>query len=802
VIVCDFEKLQLHDLEKNQHQEILIANLADHAELFGFISGYEVEFRVLQEAANIAAAERMGRLHDQLQENGYDGHELKVMLIRLLFCMFAEDTGIFNKCQFEDLIVKRTAADGSDLADRLNTLFYVLNQEKRLKNLDEQLANFAYINGELFAEPMPPAAFDAAMRQELLEACRTDWSHISPEIFGALFQSVMDKTERRNLGAHYTSEENILKVINSLFLDELKAELAEIKAKKQTAIRKSAADQFHQKIAALTFLDPACGCGNFLIVAYRELRLLELEVIELVHKKGQLLDVETMIRCNVNQFYGIEIDEFPSQIARVAMWLIDHQMNRLVSERFGIHYARIPLKQSAHIVHGNALQVDWAVTDYIFGNPPFIGHQWRTAEQQADVEKVFPKSDKFGKVDFVGAWFVKAAELMKIHPETRSAFVSTNSIVQGEQTGILWGWMFSQGLFIQFAHRTFQWSSAAKGKAAVHCVVVGFGKDTARSKTIFEYDNIKGQAIAISAKNINQYLVDAPNIIIPSRSKPPLGMPAMIQGNKPVDGGNLVLNSVEKIDLLVKYSDLAPFIRPFIGGQELINGEERFCLWFADASSNQLKQVSQYPEIKMRIEGVKKVRLASPTASVRELANQPYLFTQNRQPRSNFLAVPEVSSERRDYIPIGFLTADHVPSNKIYMIPDVGLYEFGVLTSTMHMAWMRTVCGRLKSDYSYSPNVYQLFPWIKISDPQKVKIELLAQNVLDERKNEFVKDSKTTLASLYDPDFMPVGLRKAHQQLDKAVDAAYGKRKFATEAERVAFLFELYQQYTVDSIQI
>ena len=390
VIVCDFQTLKLFDTETQDSRQLQVADLADHIDSFGFMSGYEVEFRREQEAVSIAAALQMGKLHDQLEQNGYEGHPLKVMLIRLLFCMFAEDTGIFNAHQFKDFIETRTQKDGSDLGDRLSSLFYNLNLKKRQKNLDETTAAFPYINGELFAEMMPPSAFDALMRAQLIETCYFDWKSISPEIFGALFQSVMHKDERRNLGAHYTSEENILKVISSLFLAELRAKFEEIKAKKQSNIRASGLHAFHDTISRMTFLDPACGCGNFLIVAYRELRLLELDVIEQLKKddKQLVMDVGALIRCNVDQFYGIEIDEFPSQIARVAMWLVDHQMNLLVSRRFGMNYARIPLKQSAHIQHANALQVDWPTTDFILGNPPFIGKSNQNAAQKSDLAAV------------------------------------------------------------------------------------------------------------------------------------------------------------------------------------------------------------------------------------------------------------------------------------------------------------------------------------------------------------------------------------------------------------------------------
>lgn len=797
VLVCDFARFALTDLEKN---ETIIFNLEDlHQQVknFGFIAGYTTQIIQPQDPINIKAAEKMGKLHDQLKAIGYEGHALEVYLVRLLFCLFAEDTGIFEKRTFQDYIENKTKEDGSDLAHHIATLFYILNtpNNKRLKNLDEDLAAFPYVNGKLFEESLPPASFDRPMRDALLAACALDWSRISPAIFGSLFQSIMDGEARRNLGAHYTSEENILKLIKPLFLDDLIAEFEKI------ANNKAKLTAFHDKLAGLTFFNPACGCGNFLVITYRELRKLELEVLKKLYKNDQkILDISAIIRIDVNQFYGIEIEEFPAQIAQVALWLTDHQMNQTISSEFGAYFARIPLKKSANIVHANALQTDWQTVcpnaSFIVGNPPFIGHQWRSKEQQADVERVFPKDGKFGKVDFVGAWFVKATHYLQQQRSTACALVSTNSITQGEQVGILWGWMLSQGVHINFAHRNFSWTNEARGKAAVHVVIIGFALQDAPKKTLFVYDDIKGEPHAIAAKNINPYLLDAPNMILPSRSQPPVGMPAMTQGNKPVDGGYLILDAKEKANLLAKYPDLTSFIKPFIGGYELLNGGERYCLWFADATPAQLKTIGQYPEIKARIEGVKQVRLASPTASVQAQANQPYLFTQNRQPKSTFLAVPEVSSERRQFIPIGFLTADTVPSNKIYMIPDVGLYEFGVLSSTLHNAWMRTVAGRLKSDFSYSPNVYQLFPWITISDKHKQVIETAAQAVLDARNESFAQDANNTLAILYDPDLMPKALRAAHTKLDKAVDAAYGYKGANNDGERVAFLFDLYQQMT------
>ena len=798
VIVCDFERLHLLDLETQQEQKILIAQLADNIELFGFISGYETEFRKHQEIVNMAAALRMGRLHDQLKENGYDGHELRVMLIRLLFCLFAEDTQIFNPNQFSNFLLQRTREDGSDLAAWISQLFDTLNREKRLKNLDEQLNAFAYINGELFKEAIPPAAFDAKMRQELIDACETDWQTISPEIFGSLFQSVMDKDERRNLGAHYTSEQNILKVVNSLFLDDLKTELALIKTKKQVNVRAAELDVFHDKLAKLTFLDPACGCGNFLVVAYRELRLLELEVIELLFKESQLLSVETMIRCNVNQFYGIEIEEFPTQIARVAMWLVDHQMNLLVSERFGVHFARIPLKQSAAILNDNALQAEWPVTDYILGNPPFVGKKEQNSAQKEDMALITQGIKGGGVLDFVTAWYIKSAQLLTSKARhTVCAFVSTNSITQGEQVGILWGYLLNKGIKINFAHRTFQWSNEAKGVAAVHCVIVGFGLNTPKTCRLFEYEDVKSAPTEMQSKNINPYLIDAASVFLQNRKQPVSTAPIMSYGSMPIDDGHLTLTNNEREEALKLEPNIEPTIFRYTGGDEFINNKTRWCLWLVNLSPTMLR-TSKF--LRERVELTKKFRLSSNREATLKLAETPMLFGEIRQPKAQYLLIPKVSSERRLYVPIGLLSSNMIASGSCLIIPDANMYHFGVLQSKIHMAWLRVVCGRMKSDYQYSASiVYNNFPWpLNPTDKQKQTIELAAQAVLDAR----AAHPECSLADLYDPLTMPVNLLKAHQQLDKAVDAAYGKTKFANEAERVAFLFELYQQITAPIVLI
>jgi hypothetical protein len=800
VLVCDFARFELHDLKNDTVSEFKLEDLYKNIKLFGFIAGYQTQVIKPQDPINIKAAERMGKLHDALKAVGYEGHPLEVYLVRLLFCLFAEDTSIFQKRLFQDYIETKTKQDGSDLAHHISTLFYVLNTpyDKRLTNLDEDLAAFPYVNGKLFEEQLPPAAFDSKMREALLDLCALDWSVISPAIFGSLFQSIMDEKARRNLGAHYTSEENILKLIKPLFLDALWAEFEKVKTNKNRLF------EFHKKLRSLNFLDPACGCGNFLVITYRELRLLELEVLRASRASGQqVLDVQQLINVDVDQFYGIEIEEFPAQIAQVALWLTDHQMNMRVSEEFGSYYARIPLKATPHIVCGNALRLDWAEVlppekcSYVLGNPPFLGKTYQSAEQKADMQLVCANINNAGLLDFVAAWYVKAARYLDSRAEqlyqanqTRCAFVSTNSITQGEQVGVLWGWMLGQGIKIHFAHRTFSWNNEARGKAAVHCVIIGFGLQDVADKTIYEYEDIKGEPHAIKANNINPYLVDAPNIVLQKRNRPICNVPEVLKGSQPTDGGHLLLTAEEQQALIQAEPAAAAWIRPFLGAEEFINAIPRYCLWLVDCPPQELKKM---PLVLERLEAVKAMRLASSKASTKEWAAQPGLFTENRQPRRNYLLVPSVSSERRNYVPIGFLPPETIASNLVLTVPDATLNHFGILTSTMHNAWVRSVCGRLKSDFRYSASiVYNNFPWPEPTDKQRTAIESAAQAVLDAR----AAHPEASLADLYDPLTMPANLLKAHQTLDKAVDAAYGYKGAATDAARVAFLFDLYQRIT------
>jgi len=736
----------------------------------------------------------MGRLHDKLKEIGYAGHQLEIYLVRLLFCLFAEDTSIFERRQFQDLIEQRTSEDGADLAQWLESLFEVLNtpKEKRLKKLDEQLGAFAYVNGSLFAEQLPHAAFDTCMRQLLLDCCALDWSRISPAIFGSLFQSVMDATLRRNLGAHYTSEKNILKLIKPLFLDELRAEFERVKTNRKRL------EEFHQRLAKLKFLDPACGCGNFLVIAYRELRLLELDVLRALDKGEASLDVAQFnILCDVDQFYGIEIEEFPAQIAQTALWLMDHQMNMRVSEEFGQYYVRLPLRKSPTIVHDNALRTDWReivkpeALNYVLGNPPFGGAKYINEEQRADMAAVFADVPSAGLLDFVAAWYRKAADYMAENPAIKAAFVSTNSITQGEQVGVLWPDLLKRGVKIHFAHRTFQWSSEARGKAAVHCVIIGFALHDTDDKRIFDYETVQAEPQEIKAKHINPYLVDAADLVIANRGKPICTVPAIGIGNKPIDGGHYLFTPEERDEFLNREPAAAPYFRRWLGADEFLNGYERWCLWLGDCPPEALKRM---PEAMKRVEAVRKYRLDSKSVPTRKIAETPTRFHVENMPDSDFLAIPEVSSERRVYIPLGFLSPETLCSNLIKIVPQATCYHFGVLSSAMHMAWVRNVCGRLKSDYRYSVGiVYNNFPWPQApTDKQQQAIKGAAQAVLDER----AKFPDASLADLYDPLTMPPALTKAHHKLDAAVDMAYAKRKFTGDGDRVAFLFELYRQIT------
>lgn len=793
IIVSDFARFRVYDLDEDSQTEFVLKDLHKHIHLFGFISGYQKRVYQEQDPVNIAAAELMGKLHDRLKEIGYGGHELEVYLVRLLFCLFADDTGIFEKDCFHQYLDLKTSKDGSDLANHLAQLFQVLDTppEKRYKTLDESLAVFPYVNGKLFEEQLPIAAFDRPMRDLLIQCCALDWGKISPAIFGSLFQSVMDPEKRRNIGAHYTSEKNILKLIKPLFLDELRGEFEKLKDNPNKL------KEFHKRLSTLTFMDPACGCGNFLVISYRELRVLEIEILRALMKKGEkLLDVRTQVWIDVDQFYGIEIEEFPARIAETAMWLIDHQMNMLVSQEFGQYFVRLPLKKSPNIINGNALRIDWKEVIepeklcYILGNPPFIGKHLQNDEQKNDMELIFGDIKKSGSMDYVSAWYIKAAQYIQGCNHIKAAFVSTNSITQGEQVGILWKPLIeNSGIYIHFAHRTFKWSNEAKGNAGVFVVIIGFSNFDIKNKIIWDYETPKSEAHEITAKNINPYLVDAAPIFISSRSKSLCNAPAMMWGNKPVDGGYLILSEEEKRLLVAEEPGAAKFIRPLLSAENYLNNIPRWCLWLVNADP---KEIRSLPLVMSRIENVKKVRENSVDSGARELALTPTRFRDIKNPAS-FILVPLHTSERRNYIPMGFFSKEYIANNSCAIIPDALPYHFGILTSAMHMAWVKYVCGRLESRYRYSKDiVYNNFPWPKDGDKKNIKaVEDRAQRVLDVR----AKFPESSLADLYDPLTMPAELVKAHQELDKAVDLCYRPQAFTTDSNRIEYLFGLYEAY-------
>lgn len=825
IIVSDFATMKLYDLKDGTDVFFPLSDLPEHIKLrhFDFMDGITHELRQAQEQANIEAAAAVGSLYQAFRADGsYDEHSLKQFLIRLLFCFFADDTLIFEPNQFEGYLKKYTREDGEDIGGTLNRLFAVLNTppERRAQNMNTELRAFPYVNGKLFEEQLGEFYFNAELRELLLQCSARDWAKISPEIFGNLFQSVMDNVERRELGAHYTEEGNILKVIDGLFMDNLRERFQTACKVSGKAKRTAAIHELHQEIGRLQFLDPACGCGNFLVVAYRELRKLEDDIIGELFAEGQLLDISTMLQTHIGQFHGIEIDEYPAQIAKVAMWLTDHQCNLRTAERFGQTRPSIPLTDSAEIINANSLHTEWPQADYIFGNPPFVGKQYQTPAQKADIQMICGIIKGFGILDYVDNWYVKAARIIAQNHNVQAAFVSTNSITQGEQASVLWQYLFKQDIEIHFAHRTFQWTSQASGKAAVHCVIVGFRRPEKHSgeKYLFEYPDIKELPEKHTASNINQYLTDAPSIIINKQRKQICNELPMAFGSMPNDGGNLLLSTAEKQALITAEPLAAQYIRPFFGSEEFLNDKERWCLWFHGISETRLHHdLKQMPQTAQRIESVRQKRSESDRATTKELAATPHLFGEIRQPASgNYLIIPRVSSESRAFIPIGYVDCNTINSDANFMLPNATPYHFGILCSTMHNAFMRAVAGRLESRYRYSNTiVYNNFPFPfapqsegrpapAAEQKHRAAIEAAAQTVLDARafyRREAEQEGlpPPSLADLYRPDAPFTRLHQAHRALDKAVDAAYGYKGGHDDGSRTAFLFALYQKAAAEA---
>ena len=817
LLVSDFQNFELYDLDETKRVRFALHQLPDHIEDFTFILGVQKRTFRDQDPVNIQASELMGQLHDALKASGYEGHNLERFLVRLVFCLFADDTGIFEPRDiFSALITERTNPDGSDTGLWISQLFDVLNTPipERLQALDQDLAQFPYVNGDLFQERLPFPAFNFSMRNLLMAACTFSWDAISPAIFGSLFQSVMNPRERRSQGAHYTTEKNILKVIEPLFLDELRAEFKQLTERRDGGRRK-ALEAFHQKLSTLRFFDPACGCGNFLIISYRELRQLEIDLLKVLRKDGQLeLDVTKMSRIDVDQFYGIELGEFPARIAEVALWMMDHIMNNRLSLEFGESYARIPIKKSPHILNADALETKWsdlivpASCSYILGNPPFAGSKIQSTAQREQVRRMAQLGGSGGTLDYVTAWFITAGEYLRLSA-ARIGFVATNSITQGEQVAQLWPLLFDRySLEITFAHRTFAWGSDARGMAHVHVVIIGLCRRAQEPaiKRLFSYEDVKGDPVESPQESLSPYLIDASrltnrHLVVEEISRSLSGAPKMIIGSKPIDGGYLIFDDLEKVAFLKDEPDAAQFMKPFIGGLEYIRGQGRWILALQNASPTELRSM---PSVMNRLRAVKEYRRGerparkkegtepkAPGISARALADTPSKFHVTVIPTGPFLALPENSSETREYLPIGWLEPPIIPSNKLRFVKDADLWHFGMLTSRIHMVWLRFVGGRLESRYQYSIGiVYNTFPWPNASDEQRARIRSLAQAVLDAR----AQFPNCTIADLYDVDVMPHQLRKAHQDLDRAVDKLYRPAPFSGDRDRVEHLFGQYEK--------
>ena len=801
ILTCDFQRWKLVDLDDNGRElSFTLPELHKHVTAFDFMLGRKVSFET-QANVTIKAAELMGKLHDALEASGYVGHDLEQLLVRLLFCLFADDTGIFQpKDIFLQLVENDTRPDGSDVGRVLNDLFDVLDtpEDKRQSTLQAELNAFPYVNGRLFAGRLRTPHFTAAMREHLLDAAKHDWSGVSPAIFGSLFQSVMDAKERRAKGAHYTTEANILKVIGPLFLDDLKAELEAIKARRTGRDKELA--KFQDKLTRLTFFDPACGCGNFLVIAYREIRRLELDCLKAQYGDQQI-DAALLSRVTVDQFYGIEYQEFPARIAEVAMWMMDHIANNEINEAFRLNYARIPLKDSAHILHGDALETDWSSLlppqrcSYIMGNPPFVGAKFQSEFQRKQVRAVAGLGGSGGTLDYVAAWFIKAGQFCAVNRRIRIAFVSTNSICQGEQVAQLWPILFDRhGLEIAFAHRTFSWGSEARGKAHVHVVIVGLAHrdHEPEEKRLFSYPDIKGDPVETRHGGLTAYLFDARGVanrhlVVLESTRALSARPPIVFGNMPNDDGNLILSPAERSDLLASYPQAMPFVRPLFGAKDSIDGNYRYCLWLPDADPAVIKSI---PPIMERLRRNREYRAASTRKTTRQLADYPGLFGEIRHTEQPYVLIPRHSSERRDFVPFGFCPAESIAHDSCLFMPNASLFDFAILTSRGHMAWLAHIGGRLESRFRYSIGlVYNTFPWPEASPAQRAKVEALAQAVLDAR----AAHPTSSLADLYDPDTMPANLRKAHAALDTAVDRLYRAAPFASDRDRVEHLFGRYE---------
>jgi hypothetical protein len=801
VLITDFVRFLAWDSLTQERLDIEFDELHSNYGFFLPMVGLEKAIVSSENPADVKAAEKMGKLFDLIRVYGHletkeDIHALNVFLTRLLFCLFAEDTGIFEHAQFTSAIKGYTEEDGSDLGAFLYQLFSVLNTEPNSparQKLPAHIAAFPYVNGGLFSSDQPIPELGKKGRKILLECGSMDWSEINPDIFGSMFQAVIDVEQRSRLGQHYTSYSNIMKVIKPLFLDQLQAELE--KQKQVVASKRAKGLQaLLVRMGQIKIFDPACGSGNFLIVAYKELRKLEMLVIQALEE----VDPQgfAMSGLHLSQFYGIEIDDFACEIARLSLWLAEHQLNSLWQQEFGFAPPALPLRESGNIYSGNSLRLDWNLVCpkgpedevYVIGNPPFLGHAGRDENQRIDMQHIFSDFDSFGKLDYVTCWFWKGAHFIR-GSKAELALVATNSICQGEQVSAFWPPVFALGLNIHVAYPTFVWANNARDKAAVHVIIVGLSSQY-KNRRLFLEINDEWHCKVVS--NISPYLIEGSNTSVVAPKKPlcPWANPLLF-GSMPNDGGHLLLTKDERDALLVCEPSSERWIKKILGATEFLNGKDRWCLWLLEATEN---QINAMPHVSRRVQMVANSRRESPRKATQELAGKPHLFGFISQPTSgNYILIPSVSSERRKYIPLGFFNADVISTNLNYIIPNGTMYEFGVLSSLIHNDWMRLVAGRLKSDYRYSASVvYNSFPWPNVTETQRQEIECLAEEVLLTRA-EF---PGRTLAELYDPDKMPSELLAAHQKLDKAVDRLYRERPFKDAADRLSCLLARYEVLT------
>jgi hypothetical protein len=803
IVACNFNTFEVHDMERpNDAPEIIrLADLEKEYHRLSFLVDDTNVHLKKELEVSIQAGEIVGVLYDKIlaqykdPSNPESQKALNKLCVRLVFCLYAEDAGIFGtKNMFHDYMSRFSA---NDFRRALIELFQVLDTkpEDRDPYMDEGLLAFPYVNGGMFAGEIEIPRINEEIRTLILQRASDDfdWSLISPTIFGAVFESTLNPETRRAGGMHYTSIENIHKVIDPLFLNDLKAELADIKATSVAKTKKDRAYAFQDKISKLKFFDPACGSGNFLTESYTSLRRLENEALRIIYGGDRVIgEMADPIKVHINQFYGIEINDFACSVAQTALWIAESQMMQATDEIVGFNLDPLPLKTYTNIHEGNALRVDWndiipaGELNFIMGNPPFIGARWLSASQREDIREIFgPKWKNSGILDYVCCWYKKAFDYME-GTSIIGALVSTNSITQGEHVAAIWKPLFELGFHFEFAHRTFIWDSEASEKAHVHCVILGFAThNTGRKKKIYD-----GNDNVLEASNINGYLLDAPNVFIESRVKPLCNVLDIRKGNQPTDGGNLIIEGEDYADFIKSEPSAIPYIKRFVGAREYLNNIPRYCLWLVGVSPAQLKSM---PKVMERVEKVRQMRLSSSDPGTHRLADTPTLFRETNNP-AHAIVIPEVSSEKREYVPMSFIGDELICSNKLQMIFDADIFSFGVLTSSVHMGWMRAVCGRLEMRYDYSKKiVYNNFPWPKdVSDAQKTKIEQSAQAILDARA--LYPDS--SLSDLYDVTLMPPELRKAHRANDAAVLEAYGFPKDATESDIVARLFMMYQELT------